>query len=164
MHRFEIEQLATSLYEEFDLNPALPPGLIRVCLRAWGSAALRYGHADVCTGRAIVREDGWELLLPYGTKHIALNVHVARALALWFLDRAGLRLSEGDVDDLSWALLIPLPALRHEVLVKGLGARDVASIYSVTLEIAIARVRRLLDHESGERPSVSDATCLTKLI
>lgn len=164
MHRFEIEQLATSLYEEFDLNPALPPGLIRVCLRAWGSPALRYAPADACNGRALIRDDGWELLLPYGTKHVELNLRLGRALALWFLDRAGLRLSEADVDDFAWALLVPLPALRHEVLVKGLGARDVARIYSVPVELAIARVRRLLDHGSGERPSVSDATSLTKLI
>lgn len=164
MHRFEIEQLATTLYENFDLNPALPPGLYRVCLRAWGSIAFRSEHADACNGRAIIREDGWELAIPHGTKYIELNLRIARAIALWFLDRAGLQLSDGDVEDLSWALLVPLPALRHEVLVKGLGARDVATIYSVSLEVAIARVRQLLDHGSGERPSVSDATALTKPI
>jgi hypothetical protein len=163
MHRFEIEQLATALYEEFDLNPALPPGLFRVLLRAWGgSAALRYAHADACNGRALIRDDGWVLLLPHGTKDVELNLCFARALALWFLDRSGLRLGDGDIEDFAWALLVPLPALRHEVLVKGLGARDVASIYNVPLELAIARVRRLLDHGSGERPSVTDA--LTKLV
>jgi hypothetical protein len=160
MHRFEIEQLATSLYEELDINPALPPGLYRTCLRAWGAPVIRY--EDECSGRAIVGASGWELSVPRDAKSVTLNLCIAKALAFWCADRAGLTLCSEDVIDLSYALLIPQPALRHDVLIKGLGARDVAQIYNVPLEVAIFRVRRLLDHGSGERPSVPDA--LAKLI
>lgn len=164
MHRFEIEQLATNLYEELEINPALPPGLYRTCLRAWGAPVFRYLDESQCTGRATIRDEGggWELTVPPDVRGVKLNLCIATAVAFWCADRAGLTLAREDLEDLSYALLIPLPALRHDVLVKGLGARDVASIYNVPLEVAIYRVRRLLDHGSGERPSVPDA--LTKLI
>lgn len=154
MHRFEIEQLATRLYEEYGFDPALPPGIHYLCLRMWGSATLRYETRR--DQRARVGDGGWELSVPPGTKHTELHMRIACAVAVWFLERESIQLASHETEQLALSLIVPLPALHADVLEKGLGAQDIARVYNIPPELAQERVRQLLDHGSGERPSIPD--------
>lgn len=156
MHRFEIEQLAIDLYREHGFDPALPPGIYYVCLRLWGGAVLRYEvrrdeHAK------LYPDGGWELSIPPSTTHPGVNRRMAIAVALWYLERQSIVFSREDLEQLASSLIIPLPALTQDVLEKGMGANDIARVYAVDAELAQVRVRQLLEHGSGERPSIDEA-------
>lgn len=167
---FEVEKFVCDFYIEHGFDPSHPPGIYQVCFRVWsGGGTFRYDEPP--SDRARITGFGWDLAMPRGLPQMHINLRIARALALWAVERVDTEVmaDEETLSHLVAAFIAPLPAVRHDVLNDGCGPVDIARIYSLPIEVAHRRVRRVYEHESGERPSVKafapdDDTVLKRLV
>jgi hypothetical protein len=150
----ELEDIANETYRTFGFDPGSPPGPLRLAVFMWGAANFRYVAAPRPDVELIA--GGWILELPLLAQSTTMTMGIARAIARETARRLGESLTGEEIESFAEALALPIATLRHECSVLGRNANEIALLFNVPLDVAILRVRRLIDHGSGERPSASD--------